>query len=151
MVLDGTDEVLEDGLPGLKGSLSSAILCRSITTECWGFTSQKMLQFLDIVTFTNKINLQGISNLHCGRSREYVLPPITTPSILPFFNKNNDKICDSCPNDIVFQNCHRISITRIQQLPFTNKMFINFCSPYIGFDRYGNHEYNCLARNSLLF
>ena len=48
-------------------------------------TSQKSFtEFLDIVTFTIKIHLQGISNTPCGRSEEYLLPPITTQSIVPF-------------------------------------------------------------------
>ena len=50
----------------------------------------------DVVMFTIKINLQGISNPPCGRSEEYLFPPITTQSIVPVFNKNDDKIRDNC-------------------------------------------------------
>ena len=47
---------------------------------------------LGIVTSTIKINLQGISDPPCGRSKGYLLPPITTQSIVPFYNKTSDKI-----------------------------------------------------------
>ena len=81
----------KDGLPDPKGSLSSAIPSRAITSECWSFMSQKSFtEFLDIVTFTIKIHLQGISNPPCGISEEYLLPQITTQSIVPFSIKNKD-------------------------------------------------------------
>ena len=58
--------------------------------------ARRCFSFLISSCLPLKINLHRISNPPCGRFEEYLLPPITTQSIVPFSNKNNDKIRDNC-------------------------------------------------------
>ena len=58
--------------------------------------ARRCFSFLISSCLPLKINLQRIPDPPCNKSKDYLLPPITTQSIVPFFNKNNNKICDSC-------------------------------------------------------
>ena len=53
--------------------------------------------FISFLTFSIssvKMNLQGISNPHCGRSAEYLLEPVTLQNTVPPRRKNNEQIDD---------------------------------------------------------
>ena len=95
-----------------------------------------------------KINLHGISNPSCGRSEVYLLPPITTQSTVPFFNKNNDKIHDNCLGRWpTTTSSFRTAITYVS-LVFNSSLSQVKCSSTAACDRYGTDEYNCLACKS---
>ena len=96
--------------------------------------ARRCFSFLISSCLPLKINLHRISNPPCGRFEEYLLPPITTQSIVPFPTKTMTKFVTIALVDGPQQ--HRplklplhIYHYRIQRLPFTNKMF-NFCIPY---------------------
>ena len=139
---------------------SSAIPSRVITTECCMERSMELyepedisLSFLISSRLPLKLTCKGSLSPPCGRSEEYLLPPITTQSIVPFSNKKKEKFCDSCPctgNDIrplkpLSHIYHWNSMA-----PF-HKRSVHQLLHSICFDRYGNNEYNCLARNSPAF
>ena len=90
--------------------------------------ARRCFSFLISSCLPLKINLQRIPDPPCSKSKDYLLPPITTQSIVPFFNKNNDNFCDSC------SQWYCSLKLPLQQLPFANEMFINFCSPYVLID-----------------
>ena len=54
---------------------------------------KKTLEFVDFLVFATESSLQEFSSHSCGRSAEYLNPPITIQLMVPFPNIN-ETFCD---------------------------------------------------------
>ena len=53
------------------------------------------------------------------RSAEYLLPPVSMQSMVPFLNISNDKICDNCLGLVNGRQKHRLSKRSLRTVPIT--------------------------------